>query len=199
MSEDTDKILICPDPNPFSLTQTDNFRAAKSWHFEVKLQLDILTFRFLASVTRLLRGKGASELMKVKTICVLISTFWVFLLVTGMGWAQVVQSPNAPGATSRWENAISLAGKYQNYVYGVVKKIDKNKLILNKTRFGNDQVFMLEHGTKFVHNGKRSKLAQLKVGDMVWVDAKLNKKKHERIARKVITGIGPKGVSNKPY
>lgn len=148
---------------------------------------------------RLLTGKGDPELMKVKTICVPISAFLVSLLVAGIGWAQVVQSPNAPGATRRWENAISLAGKYQNYVYGVVKKIGKNKLILNKTRFGNDQAFMLDHGTKFVHNGKRSTLAMLKVGDMVWVDAKLNKKKHERIARKVITGIGPKGVSNKPY
>ena len=137
--------------------------------------------------------------MKVKTICVLISIFCVSLLVAAIGSAQVVQSPNAPGPTRRWENAISLAGKYQNYVYGVIKKIGKKELILDKTSFGNDQAFRLQHNTKFVHNGKRSKLAELKVGDMVWVDAKMNKKKHEEIARKVITGVGPKGVSNKPY
>lgn len=137
--------------------------------------------------------------MKIKTVSVLISIVLSSILVTGMGWAQLVQSPNAPGATGRWENAISLAGKYQNYVYGVIKKIDKRKLILNKTRFGNNQAFELNHDTKFVHNGKRSTLAKLKIGDMVWIDAKLNKKKHEKIARKVITGVGPTGVSNKPY
>ncbi|MEJ2007225.1 MAG: hypothetical protein P8Z30_03570 [Acidobacteriota bacterium] len=118
-------------------------------------------------------------------------------MVTGTGWAQLVQSPNAPGATGRLENAISLAGKYQNYVYGVIKKIGKDQLILDKTRFGDDQVFKLQHKTKFIHNGKHSTLAELKVGDMVWVDAKLNKKKHEKFARKVITGVGPEAVSNR--
>lgn len=137
--------------------------------------------------------------MKIKAISVLISSLLGSLLVVGIGWAQLVQSPNAPGATGRWENAISLAGKYQNYVYGVIKKINKNRLILNKTRFGNNQVFDLNHDTKFVHNGKRSTLAKLKIGDMVWIDAKLNNKKHVKIARKVITGVGPGGVSNKPY
>lgn len=127
----------------------------------------------------------------------LISGFLAFFLSAGAAWAQVVQSPNAPGATSRLENAISLAGKYQNYIYGVIKKIDKDQLILDKTSFGNDQVFKLMHNTKFVHNGKRSKLADLKVGEMVWIDAKLEKKKNEKFARKVITGVGPNAVSNR--
>ena len=117
------------------------------------------------------------------------------VLTAGAGWAQLVQSPNAPSATGRLENAISVAGKYQNYVYGVIKEIGKDQIVLDKTRFGNDQVFKLEHKTKFLHNGKRSTLADLKVGDMVWVDAKIEKKKQEKIARKVITGVGPKTIS----
>lgn len=137
--------------------------------------------------------------MKIKITNVLISAMLGSLMVAGAGWAQVVQSPNAPGAADRLENAISVAGKYQNYVYGVIKKIGKDEVIVNKTRFGNNQVFMLDHHTKVVKNGKHVKLAQLKVGDMVWIDAKLNKKKNEKIARKIITGVGPKGVSNKAY
>jgi hypothetical protein len=135
--------------------------------------------------------------MKIKTTNVLISAILGSLMIAGAGWAQLVQSPNAPGATGRLEDAISVAGKYQNYVYGVIKKIDKHELIVDKTRFGNNQVFKLDHHTKFVKNGKHSTLAQFKVGDMIWIDAKLNKKKHEKFARKIITGVGPKGVSSK--
>lgn len=115
-------------------------------------------------------------------------------LAVSTAQAQTVQSINAPSATGRWENAISVAGKYQNYIYGVVKKIEKHQIILNKTRFGNNQVFKLERKTKFLDNGKHSTLASLKVGDMVWVDAKIKKKTGEKIARKVITGVGPKSV-----
>jgi hypothetical protein len=110
-------------------------------------------------------------------------------------WTQVYQSPDAPGATGRLEDAISIAGKYQNYIYGVVKKIGKDQIILDKTRFGDNQVFKLEHKTRFVDNGKRSTLAGLKVGDMVWIDAKINKKTNEKTAKKVIMGVGPRTVS----
>jgi hypothetical protein len=138
---------------------------------------------------------GRPDLMKTEGISVLIYCLLGFVLATGAGWAQIVQSPNAPTATGRLEDAISVAGKYQNYIYGVIRKIQKDELVLDKTRFGNDQVFRLEHNTKFVHNGKRSTLADLKVGDMVWIDAKIKKKTDEKIARKVITGVGPKSVS----
>lgn len=133
--------------------------------------------------------------MRTKAIDLIIYTLLGCVLAAGAGWAQVVQSPNAPGATGRLENAISVAGKYQNYVYGVVKEIGKDQIVLNKTRFGNDQVFKLEPKTKFIDNGKHSTLADLKVGDMVWVDAKMKKKTHEKIAKKVITGVGPKSLS----
>ena len=133
--------------------------------------------------------------MKTKGISVLACGLLGCFLVSGAAWAQTIEAPDAPGATGRLENAISVAGKYQNYVYGVIRKIGKDELILDKTRFGNGQVFKLEHNTKFVDNGKRSKLADLKVGDMVWVDAKMKKKTNEKIARKVITGVGPKSVS----
>lgn len=116
------------------------------------------------------------------------------VLCAGNGWAQVVQSPNAPDASDRLENAISIGGNYQNYIYGVIKKIKKNELVLNKTSYGNNQVFKLQHNTKYIRNGKRGSLAELKVGDMVWIDAKLKKKTHEKIAKKVITGVAATGA-----
>ena len=72
----------------------------------------------------------------------------------------------------------------------MVKKIGANELVLDKTEFGDAQVFKLEPKTKYMHDGKPSKLADLKVGDMVFVDAKKDKKTGERIARKVVTGVG---------
>lgn len=157
--------------------------------------LDIVTNQLLGSVTGLLARMGGHDLMKMVGISVLSCGILGSVLMAGAAWAQVVQAPDAPGATGRLENAISTAGEYQNYIYGVVRKIGKDELVLDKTRFGNDQVFRLEHNTKYVDNGKRSTLAQFKVGDMVWVDAKMKKKTDEKIARKVIKGVGPKSVS----
>lgn len=133
--------------------------------------------------------------MKTLGISALIYGLLGCVLFAGTTCAQTIESPNAPGATGRLENAISVAGKYQNYVYGVIKTIGKHQIVLDKTRFGNGQVFKLDHKTKFINNGKRSTLAELKVGDMVWIDAKVKKKLNEKIARKVITGVGPKSVS----
>jgi hypothetical protein len=130
----------------------------------------------------------------MKTIGIYTCAILAYVLAAGNGWTQVVQSPNAPDASGRIENAISLAGKYQNYIYGVVKKIKKDELILDKTVYGNDQAFKLEHNTKFIQNGKRSSLAELKIGDMVWIDAKIKKKNDEKIARKVITGVAATGA-----
>jgi hypothetical protein len=133
--------------------------------------------------------------MRIRLICIILCCLMEGMLAAGLAQAQVYQAPQSPGAADRLENAISVAGKYQNYIYGVVKKIGKDEIILNNTRFGNGQVFKLEHKTKYVDNGKPSTLANLKVGDMVWIDAKIKKKTEEKIARKVITGVGPKTVS----
>jgi|YelNatPaOPRAMG01_1025707.scaffolds.fasta_scaffold148320_2 hypothetical protein len=136
------------------------------------------------------------ESMSTKVIKLFVSFAMGCILAAGTATAQVIQSPEAPDATGRLENAISTAGKYQSYVYGVVKEIGKNQIVLDKTRFGNDQVFKLERKTRFVDNGKPGKLAELKVGDMVWIDAKIKKKTDEKIARKVIKGVGPKSISD---
>ncbi len=133
--------------------------------------------------------------MRIPILNVLLYALLGGAMAAVPAWAQVYQSPDAPGAAGRLESAISVGGKYQNYIYGVVKKIGKDQIILDKTRYGDDQTFKLEPKTKFVDNGKRSTLAAFKVGDMVWVDAKINKKTNDKTAKQVITGIGPKAGS----
>jgi uncharacterized protein DUF5666 len=102
-------------------------------------------------------------------------------------------APDRP--TARFGNPTSIARIYQDYVYGVVKKIDAkgNELILDKTLFGDDQTFKLQSKTKFIHDGKPSHLGQLKVGDEVYVKVHKNKKTGEMTARKVVSGVMPTG------
>jgi hypothetical protein len=106
------------------------------------------------------------------------------------------QQPHEPptAATGRFGNPTGTARTLQGYVYGVVKKIGKGDLVLDKTAFGDAQTFKLEPKTKYVHGGKPSKLADLKVGDMVYVDAKKDKKTGEMTARRVVTGVNPASV-----
>jgi len=103
--------------------------------------------------------------------------------------AQQHEPPKA--GTARFGDPTGTARTLQGYLYGVVKKIGANELVLDKTQFGDAQVFKLEPKTKYVHDGKPSKLADLKVGDMVFVDAKKDKKTGERTARRVVTGVNP--------
>jgi len=103
--------------------------------------------------------------------------------------AQQHEPPKA--GTARFGNPTATARTLQGYLYGVLKRIGANELVLDKTEFGDAQVFKIGPKTKYVHDGKPSKLADLKVGDMVFVDAKKDKKTGERIVRKVVTGVNP--------
>jgi hypothetical protein len=98
--------------------------------------------------------------------------------------------PAKPGEP-RFGNATSTGRALQDYVYGVIKHIDKEGLIVDKTPFGEGQNFKLDRKTKFVHDGKPSTFEGLKVGDKVWIDVKMEKKSGEMIANKVVTGVGP--------
>ncbi len=95
--------------------------------------------------------------------------------------------------TARFGNPTSIARAYQDFLYGVIKEIKKDELVLEKTKFGIDKSIRLVRKTKFIHDGKPSDLERLKVGDKVWVQAKEQKKTGELIAKKVVTGIMPTG------
>lgn len=90
--------------------------------------------------------------------------------------------------TVRSEGHGTSGGNYQGVVYGVVKALDKDAIVLTKTDAGMDQTFKLNKKTKFLHDGKSSSLASVKVGDKVWVDGTADKKTGDLIARKVLSG-----------
>jgi len=79
--------------------------------------------------------------------------------------------------------------KYADYLYGVIKELNKDEMVLTKTKMGAEQTFKFTKKTKFVHDGKGSTLEALKLGDEVWVDANQDKKTGDFIVRKVVTGV----------
>ena len=125
-----------------------------------------------------------------------MSTRFLLVIVVGL-----VIAGSAPGqirepgkeGNARFGDPTSIARIYQDYLYGVIKKIDKDEMILEKTKFGIDKSIKLVSKTKFVHDGKPSALDQLKVGDKVWVQTKEEKKTGDLIAKKVVTGVMPTG------
>ena len=77
---------------------------------------------------------------------------------------------------------------YAGFRYGIVKAVSGNQIVLTKTDEGMDETFTLNKKTKFIHDGKSSSPDSVKVGDKVWVDAHLDKKSGDSIARKVVSG-----------
>jgi len=86
-------------------------------------------------------------------------------------------------------NAPNAGSKYENYLYGVIKELSKEDMVLSGTKAGTDQTFTINKKTKFIQDGKDTSLKSLKVGEEVWVDADEDKKTGGLIARKVIGGI----------
>jgi len=90
--------------------------------------------------------------------------------------------------TGRFGNPTGTGRGYQSYLYGVVKKIDSDELLLTKTKFGIDQDIKLQAKTKFVSGNRPSSRDKLKVGDQVFVDYRKDKKTGDLVAKKVVIG-----------
>ena len=90
--------------------------------------------------------------------------------------------------TVRSNGSGTAGSNYKDFVYGVVKALSKDEIVLTKTNAGMDQTFKFNKKTKFVHDGKSSSLESVKVGDKVWVDGSADKKTGDLIARKVVSG-----------
>ncbi len=85
--------------------------------------------------------------------------------------------------------APNAGSKYADYLYGVVKEVSKDEMVLTKTKAGVDQTFKFNKKTKFIQDGKDSSLNSLKSGEEVWVDIHEDKKTGDLIARKVVSGV----------
>lgn len=91
--------------------------------------------------------------------------------------------------TGRFGDPTSTARKYQDFLYGVIKEMNQNELILTKTKFGVDQTFKINKKTKFIQDGKASSFDKLKVGDRIFIDVETDKKTGDLIAKKVVSGV----------
>jgi len=90
--------------------------------------------------------------------------------------------------TVRSEGMGTLGNNYKGFIYGIVKTVNKDAIVLTKTDAGMDQTFKFNKKTKFIHDGKSSSLESVKMGDKVWVDAAQEKKSGDSIAKKVVSG-----------
>jgi hypothetical protein len=99
------------------------------------------------------------------------------------------QNKPVKAGTARYGDPTSTARKYQNFLYGVIKTLDANGMVLEKTKVGIDQTFKFQPKTKFIHDDKPSSRDNLKVGDQVYVDVHEDKKTGDLYAKKVISGI----------
>ena len=99
------------------------------------------------------------------------------------------QEKTVKAGTGRYADPTGTARKYQNLLYGVIKTLDANGMVLEKTKVGIDQTFRFQPKTKFIHDDKPSSREDLKVGDQVYVDVREDKKTGDLYAKKVVTGI----------
>jgi hypothetical protein len=91
--------------------------------------------------------------------------------------------------TGRFGDPNSVARKYQDYLFGMLKEVKPNELILAKTKYGVDQGFKITKKTKFTLDGKPSTIERLKVGEGIYIDVDRDKKTGDLIAKKVVSGV----------
>ncbi len=125
--------------------------------------------------------------MKLKTILTAIVLGVVWLAGSAAAQQQDKDPPKTGNA--RFGDPTSIARNYQDYLYGVIKELKPDELVLTKTKVGTDQAFKLNKKTKFSQNGKISSLDKLSVGDRVWVDVATDKRTGDLIAKKVVSGV----------
>jgi len=99
------------------------------------------------------------------------------------------QEKTVKSGTARFGDPTSTARQYQDLLSGVIKTVDANGMVLEKTKAGIDQAIKFQPKTKFIHDEKPSSRQDLKVGDQVYVETRQDKKSGDLYAKRVITGI----------
>lgn len=117
----------------------------------------------------------------------------ILTLAFFLGWpaapAAIAQNGPVKPENARYGDPTSIGRVYQGYISGVIKGIDEKEIVLEKTKYGVDKTFKLDRKTKFIRDEKSSSREKLKIGELVWVDAKTQKKTGEMIAKTVVTGV----------
>jgi hypothetical protein len=134
--------------------------------------------------------------MRAKRI---LGAFVTILAVISAGPGQEHDSRRSPAeapkqGTARFGDPTSTARAYQDYKLGIVKEIKPNEVVLDKTPYGDAQPFKLTPKTKFILDGEKSDVSRLRVGDQVFVNAKVNKKTGELTAQVIAWGLVGKNM-----
>ena len=117
-------------------------------------------------------------------------TIWIpATLCLVLAVPMMAQNKPVKAGTARYGDPTGTARNYQNFLYGVIKTLDANGMVLEKTKVGIDQTFKFQPKTKFIHDNKPSSREDLKVGDQVYVDVHKDKKTGDLYAKKVVSGI----------
>src|SRR5437016_10433767 len=102
------------------------------------------------------------------------------LLIASLLAAPVIPAQDKKDAAkpdnARFGNPTGIGRKVQGDLYGVIKSIKQDEIVLDKTKFGVDQNIRLEPKTKYVRDEKAGSFDQLKIGDPVYVSVKKDKK-----------------------
>jgi hypothetical protein len=122
-----------------------------------------------------------------KVVLTLMMVAGLGVLTPTMGRAQ--EPSTAPGNGRFGNPDESTSEMFKGYLYGVIKSVDANELVLDKTKFGFDQTFKFDPKIKVVRDGKRSSRDTLKVGEPVYVQVKKEKKTGDQIAKKILAGV----------
>ena len=125
--------------------------------------------------------------MKWQSMLVVIALGALSLAAPAAG--QDEKAPPKP-ANARFGDPSGTARMYEGNLYGVIKALDSNQIVLTKTAAGTDQSVKLLKKTKFVQDGKPSSLDKFKIGDQIYVDVDKNKKTGDLSAKKVTGGVG---------
>jgi hypothetical protein len=124
------------------------------------------------------------KLRKIMTTIILAAACLATLAAAPQADKQPIVS-----STGRFGDPSTTAIMYRDFMYGVIKELNPNELILTKTKFGTDQSFKLNKKTKFTQDGKPSSFDRLKVGDRIYIDVDTDKKTGVMTAKKVVSGV----------
>ena len=121
-----------------------------------------------------------------RTIVAVMMAAGLSALIPAMARAQTPPSTPGNGRFGNPDNSTSQI--FKDYLYGVIKSIDAQEMVLDKTKFGFDQTYKFDPKVKVVRDGKPSSLDTLKVGEPVYVQVKKEKKTGDEIAKKILVG-----------
>jgi len=132
----------------------------------------------------------------MKTRSILSAAVLATLLTATL--AAVPQNEKQPiiASTGRFGDPTSVARKYQDYLFGIVKQVTADQVVLAKTKFGVDQAFKFNKKTKFTLDGKPSTFDKIKVGEGVFIDVETDKKTGDLFAKKVVSGVDMPTIPN---